>query len=70
MPVDDERILAYLESLDKRVAAIEKSVSTINHELGVLSGSVKTTIVPTLVKYVIFPLIVIVGALVGVKLIF
>ncbi len=68
--MDNDKILFCLQSLDKRVSAIEKSITTINYELGVLLGNVKTSIVPTLIRYVIFPLLIIMGGLVGIRLVF
>ena len=49
-----------------RLDRIEERLDTINLELGKLIGSHKTS--STLIKYVILPLIFIVGALVGIKL--
>lgn len=65
---NEKELIAWMESLDSRVGNIEKSVQTVNRELGVLIGTAKSSIVPMLVKFVIFPLIMITGALVGVKL--
>ena len=65
--MEDNKIIAWMESIDRRVTGIEKSISTMSHELGVLSGSVKPSMVPLLVKYVVFPLILVVGGVVGVK---
>lgn len=65
---DEKELTAWMESLDTRVSNIEKSVQVVNRELGVLIGTAKSSIVPMLVKFVIFPLIMITGALVGVKL--
>jgi len=50
----------------QRLEAIEKQLQTVNFELGKLVGSQKTT--TSLIKYVILPLIVIVGGLVGIKI--
>lgn len=66
--MNEKDISAWMESLDTRVGNIEGSIQTINHELGILTGKVKNSIVPMLIRFVIFPLIVITGALVGVKL--
>ena len=65
----ENQLLARLESIEDRLEGMEGSLLTINYELGVLGGKVKNSIVPMLIKYVIFPLIVITGAVVGVKLI-
>jgi len=67
--MDNNKILAALESLDRRISSIEKSLIIINHELGSLKGNIRPSIVPTLIRYVVFPLIIIVGGLVGIKLI-
>ena len=50
------------ERLDK----IEERLDKINSELGQLIGSEKATLV--LIKYIILPLIIILGGLVGIKL--
>lgn len=67
MAIDPE-VLAWMESLDGRVGNIEDTISVINRELGVLSERVKPSMAPMLIKFVIFPLILIVGGLVGVKI--
>lgn len=54
------------EWLKERLSSIESRLSTINYELGKLYGAQRTTAM--LVKFVILPLIFIVGALVGIKL--
>ena len=75
----DEQLLARLNSMDSRMGNIESSLKIINHEMGVLCGKIKnggrngnvTPVSPTValvVKYIAFPLIIITGALVGVKL--
>ena len=56
-----------MDDLEKRLEKIEAAIERINHELGELLGSQRS--VETLVKYVILPLIVILGGLVGVKII-
>jgi len=66
--MENDKILAALESLDRRVASIEKSMGVINHELGWLKGNIRPSIVPTLIRYVIFPLIVVLGGLTGLKM--
>ena len=65
----NDQLLARLESIEDRIERIELSLQTINHEMGVVAGKVRNNIVPMLIKYVIFPLICITGALVGIKLI-
>ena len=55
-----------LESLERRVEHLEEAVERINHELGKLYGSQHS--VELLIRYVVLPLIVVVGALVGVKI--
>jgi len=67
--MNDEELLQYMRSLDRRIEKIESSIVTLNHEFGVLSGKFKSnSTIPLLVKYVVFPLVLIVGGLVGVKL--
>jgi len=65
----NDQLLARLESIEDRIERIELSLQNINHEMGVVAGKVRNNIVPMLIKYVIFPLICITGALVGIKLI-
>ena len=67
--MDNDKLLAYMESLDRRVGNIEKSIAIINHEVGWLKGNIRPSIVPTLIRYVIFPLILVMGGLVGIKLV-
>ncbi|RLC69721.1 MAG: hypothetical protein DRI26_08540 [Chloroflexi bacterium] len=55
-----------LESLERRVEHLEEAVERINHELGKLYGSQHS--VELLIRYVVLPLIAVVGALVGVKI--
>ncbi len=70
--MDNDKILAYLQSHDERLGRIEEGMNTTNHELGILTGKIceikSSRIVPLLIKYVVFPLILIMGGLVGVKL--
>jgi len=67
--MNEQEILAYLKSHDERLGHIESSLKVINHELGVLTGKVKnTSIAPLLIKYVVFPLIVLIAALAGFKM--
>ena len=67
--MDNGKILAALESLDRRIASIERAIGTINHELGWLKGNIRPSVIPTLVRYVVFPLIIIIGGLIGIKLV-
>ena len=55
-----------LESIEARLEAIETSLKIMNFEVGKLLGSQKTT--ATLIKFVILPLIIILGGLVGIKI--
>ena len=70
----DDELLTWLKSFDIRMTNIEKSVLIINHELGVLSGKTQNGKVnPTvnlIVRYIAFPLIVILGSLYGVTTVF
>ena len=56
-----------LEDIERRLEGIETSMKIINFELGKLLGAQKTT--ATLIKYVILPLIIILGGLVGIKIV-
>lgn len=62
----DTQLLARLNSIDNRLGEVEKSLPIINRELGSLISGMNMTVI--LVKYVILPLILIVGGLVGIKL--
>ena len=69
----DNELLVWLKSFDQRVGNIEESIKTINHELGELGGRLDNVpknnrIAVLLIKYVAFPLIVILGGLAGVRL--
>lgn len=70
--MNEKELLPWMESLDRRVGNIEQSMETVNREVGELCGKLKSaatnSIVPMLIKWVIFPLVTITGALVGVKL--
>lgn len=67
--MNEQQLLARLESIERRLGAMDESLKIINLELGILSGkATKGNVIPQLIKFVIFPLIVITGALVGVKL--
>jgi ABC-type uncharacterized transport system involved in gliding motility auxiliary subunit len=56
-----------MDDLERRIERIEEAINRINHELGKVLGSQRN--VEILVKYVVLPLIVIVGGLVGVKIV-
>lgn len=70
--MNGDQILSRLESIDERMGSMEQSIKTINFELGLLTGKVgeikNSRVTPLLIKFVICPLIFIVGALVGIKL--
>ena len=79
--MDDSQLLARLGSIDERLGDVDKSIRFINHELGELSGKVEaknasnnnTKISPItilIIKYVVLPLIIIIGGIVGVKEVF
>jgi len=53
-------------TLSDRLNVIDQRLDKINLELGQLIGAQKTTAL--LIKYVVLPLIAVVGALVGIKL--
>ena len=50
----------------ERLDAIDKRLEIINHELGRLCGSQRTAVM--LIKFVVLPLIIILGGLVGIKI--
>jgi hypothetical protein len=54
-------------SVEDRLTRIEQALMNINEELGELKGKLDSE--NTLVKWVVFPLLVIVAALVGIKLV-
>ena len=56
-----------MDDLEKRLEKIEAAIERINHELGELLGSQRS--VETLIKYVVLPLIIILGGLVWIKII-
>lgn len=69
----DEETRTWFKSFDLRMTGIEGSIKTINHELGEIVGELKNPkngkVNPTvnlIVKYIVFPLLVILGALYGV----
>lgn len=55
-----------MDAIERRLEAIETSLKIMNFEIGKLLGAQKTT--ASLIKYVILPLIIILGGLVGIKL--
>jgi hypothetical protein len=56
-----------MADLEERIANIERALNHINHELGKLVGQQRTTVL--LVKYVVLPLLIILGGLVGIKIV-
>jgi hypothetical protein len=54
-------------SVEERVARLEQAIANINAELGEIKGKLDEERV--LIKWVIFPLLMVVAALVGIKLI-
>lgn len=54
-------------SVEERLNRIEEALRKMNEELGYVRGKVESEIV--LVKWVIFPLLLIVSGLVGIKLV-
>ena len=57
-----------LLSIDRRLGSVEESISVINRELGILCGKVGTNNRALLIKFVIFPLILIIGGLIGIDI--
>lgn len=55
-----------MDNIEKRLEAMETSLKIMNFEIGKLLGAQKTT--ATLIKFVILPLIIILGGLVGIKI--
>ena len=69
--MNDEQLLSYMRSLDRRIERIEASIVTLNHEVGQLAGKIKNNAtVSLIIKYVIFPLLLLIGGLIGIKLFF
>lgn len=74
----DNELRVWLKTFDGRLSSVESSIKTINHELGEVSGQLKAMpkngkVNPTvylLVRWVVMPLIVILGSLWGVTNIF
>ena len=67
---DKDQFLARLDTIEERLNKIEQSLNVINHELGNLLGRAQSNgKITLLIKYVIFPLIVVVGGVVGIKLV-
>lgn len=54
------------ERLNERLNNIEHRLEKVNFELGKLIGSQKTTTM--LIRYVVLPLIIVLGALIGIKI--
>jgi hypothetical protein len=55
-----------LDRLEDRLSRIEESTSRMNHELGELVGQQRA--IELILKYVVTPLLVVVGALAGINL--
>ncbi len=58
--------MAELDELERRVGRLEDCYNVVARDIAEIKGSQRT--VETLVKWVILPLIGVVGALVGIKL--
>lgn len=54
-------------SVEERLAKIDERLDKINEELGYIRGKLESE--GTLIKWVIFPLLIIVAGLVGIKLV-
>jgi len=67
--MNDEQLLARLDSMEDRLTNIEANTGTMNREIGAILEKIKPTIVPMLIKYVVFPLILVIGTLVGAKIV-
>ena len=61
-----KKVNIVITNLQDRLDAIDGRLNAINLELGKLIGAQKTT--TTLIKFIILPLIIILGSLVGIKL--
>lgn len=67
--MNNDQLLARLDSLDSRMQNMENNQVQYIRELGVLSGKIKgSSMVPLIVKFVVFPLIVVLGGLAGINL--
>jgi hypothetical protein len=55
-----------MDEVLRRLERLENLVMNLNEEIGMLKGKMDTT--TTLVKWIIFPLLLIVAGLVGIKL--
>jgi hypothetical protein len=67
--VDDDtlaKIYTTITDLSTRVNTLEQKVAELDVKIEILSNNNNTMV--TLIKYVVTPLLVIVGALVGIKL--
>jgi len=60
------KVLQSISDLNARVQKLEQDVAELKGEVSALTANSNTTM--TLIKYVITPLLIIVGALVGIKL--
>ena len=63
----DNRLYHVIPDHAKRIERLEQCVGEIRTDIGKLSGAASTTLL--LLKYVVVPLIVILGGLVGIKLV-
>jgi chorismate-pyruvate lyase len=69
LAVDDDtlaKIYSTMTDLSIRVNTLEQKVAELNGKIEILTNNNNTMV--TLIKYVITPLLIIVGALVGIKL--
>jgi len=55
-----------MPDIEDRLDRIERSINDLHLKVGELVGAQKTT--NMIIKYIVFPLIIILGALVGVKI--
>lgn len=56
-----------MSTVEERLTRIEERLAALNEEIGELKGKMDTE--QTLVKWIIFPLLLIVAGLVGIKLV-
>ena len=65
----DDELRVWLKTFDGRLSEIERSMKVVNHELGELMGGANSKVNPTvslIIRFVVLPLIVILGSLYGV----
>jgi len=58
-----------LDSIDNRLVAMQEAINIIHYKVGEIEGKLNNGNIPLILKYVVFPLICIVGAITGIKII-